>query len=114
MEMMLRGRVISPVEAAKLGIVEELVAQSATETALERAVSIAGEIAARSPAAVARIKSLVRSQGAAVKQEELHRESVLFMELMATPEAKALLAKVADNHRASRESDIVPLDISTL
>ena len=102
LEMMLRARLLSPSEADKLGIFEELVPEDGTESALDRAIAIAREIAARSPLAVAHIKTLAREAGTPVAKEILTRESVLFMELMQTKEAQALMAHAAETHRAAR------------
>ena len=69
------------------------------ETALDRARSIAREIAARPPLAVAHIKRLARAAVSPVSRDLLSLESRLFAELMQTPEARALLAQVATAHR---------------
>lgn len=102
MEMMLRARTVSPREAFEYGMIEELVPADTRESALDRAQSIAAEIAARSPMAVAHIKRLVRVAVSPVSRELLGLESKLFAELMQTPEAKALLARVAAVHREGK------------
>jgi len=101
-EMMLRARTVSPQQALAYGMIEELVPADTRETALQRAQSIAAEIAARSPLAVAHIKRLARAAVSPVSRDMLRLESQLFAELMQTPEAKALLAQVAATHRAVR------------
>lgn len=60
MEMMLRARLITPSQALQYGIIEELVPADTKETALDRAQSIAREIAQRPALAVAHIKRLAR------------------------------------------------------
>jgi enoyl-CoA hydratase/carnithine racemase len=97
-EMMLRARTVPPREALALGMIEELVDEDTAETALDRAQSIAAEIAARPPLAVAHIKRLARAAVSPVSREMLSLESQLFGELMRTDEAKTLLARVAAVH----------------
>ena len=98
-EMMLRARTVSPQQALAYGMIEELVPADTRETALERARAIAGEIAARSPLAVAHIKRLAREAVSPVSRDLLRLESQLFAELMQSPPAKELLAQVAAMHR---------------
>ncbi len=100
MEMMLRARLITPSEALAYGLIEDLVPADDPETALERAQGIAAEIAARPALAVAHIKRLARAAVAPVTKDMLALESDLFMELMRTPEAQALLKAVAQEHGA--------------
>ncbi len=102
LELMLRPRLLTPREAHELGIIEELVPGDTAETALARAQSMAAEIASRSPLAVAHIKRLVRGAVSPVTKDMLTFESKLFGELMQTPEAKALLARVASEHKRER------------
>ncbi|XOV87669.1 MAG: enoyl-CoA hydratase/isomerase family protein [Pseudomonadota bacterium] len=99
LELMLRPRLLTPAEAHALGIIEELVPLDTTETALDRAQAMAAEMASRSPLAVAHIKRLVRSAVSPVTKDMLTLESRLFGELMQTPEAKTLLARVAAQHK---------------
>ena len=98
-EMMLRARTVPPAEALALGMIEELVPADTRETALDRAQSIAREIAQRSPLAVAHIKRLAREAVSPVSRDMFRLEAQLFAELMKSPEAKALLAQVAATHR---------------
>ena len=102
LEMMLRARTVSPREAFEYGMIEELVPADTRESALDRAQSIAAEIATRSPMALAHIKRLARAAVSPVSRDLLGLESKLFAELMQTPEAKALLARVAASHREGR------------
>jgi enoyl-CoA hydratase len=99
MEMMLRARTVTPREALAYGMIEELVPADTHETALERAQSIAREIAARPALAVAHIKRLAREAVSPVSRDMLELERSLFAELMRTPAAQALLASVASSHR---------------
>lgn len=100
-EMMLRARTVSPSQALAYGMIEELVPADSLETALDRAQSIAREIAGRSPLAVAHIKRLAREAVSPVSRDMFRLEAQLFAELMRTPEAKALLAQVANSHKKS-------------
>lgn len=102
LEMMLRARTVSPSEAFAYGMIEELVPADTRESALDRAQGIAAEIATRSPMAVAHIKRLVRTAVSPVSRDLLSLESKLFAELMQTPEAKSLLARVAAFHREGK------------
>jgi enoyl-CoA hydratase len=104
LDMMLRGRLISPVEAYEYGLVEELVPADSEETALARARRIAAEIARHPPRAVAHIKALARKANAPVDREILQEESRLFMDLMQTDAAQLLVKDLADNHRNARET----------
>lgn len=103
MEMMMRGRLISPQQAFQYGLIEELVEADSDESALDRALAIAGEIASRPAKAVAHIKHLARNSVSPATKEMLTLESRLFADLMADGESQALMKAVADNHRASRE-----------
>lgn len=102
LNMMLRPRLLSPTEAFEAGIVDELVPADTRETALDRAQAIAGEIAGRSPHAVARIKHLVRTSGSPVTMAQLTEESRLFGELLKTDEAMTGLSNAAHAHRNER------------
>lgn len=102
MEMMLRPRVVSPAEAFQYGLIEELVPEEASETALERAQSIAREIAQRPQLAVAHIKRLTREAISPVGKDMLTLEAELYGELMRTPEAHELLKAIAEVHRNKR------------
>ena len=79
-------------EAHEVGIIDELVPEDSSETVLDRALSIAGDIIQRPPLAVAHIKRLARQSQQPVTADMLKMESRLFAELMQTEEAKALLA----------------------
>jgi enoyl-CoA hydratase/carnithine racemase len=83
-------------------MIDELVPADTRETALDRAQSIAREIAQRSPLAVAHIKRLAREAVSPVSRDMFRLEAQLFAELMRSPEAKALLAQVAATHRTGK------------
>jgi len=104
MEMMLRPRLITPAQALQYGLIEELVPEDASETALDRAQSIARAIASRPRMAVAHIKRLARQAVSPVSREMLALEARLYDELLHTPEARELLRAVADAHRKEREA----------
>jgi enoyl-CoA hydratase len=102
LEMMLRPRLISPQELYDYGIAQELVPEDSAETALDRAMVIAKEIAGRHATAVAHIKRLAREAVSPVTKDMLRLEGKLFAELMATEETKGLLRGVAQQHKAER------------
>lgn len=102
MNMMLRPRLLTPREAHDIGIIDELVPADTRESSIERAQSIAAEIASRSPHAVSRIKRLARIATSPVSKELLALESKLFAELLATDEAKGGLSGAAGNARKER------------
>ena len=77
---MLLGRRVTPREAADFGFVNEL----AQGKALERAMEVAGQLARRSPRAMAHIKRLARSVMQTPLAEGLRLERNLFMELMTS------------------------------
>nr|WP_070960809.1 enoyl-CoA hydratase-related protein [Hyphomonas sp. Mor2] len=111
LEMMLRARLVSPAQALQYGLIEELVPADSRETALQRAQAIALEIAQRPPRAVAHIKALARAAVSPVSPELLKRESVLFADLMKTPEARELMSGVAADHRKARETGSKATDL---
>lgn len=102
LELMLRGRTFTPQQALEYGIFEELVSADSRETVLQRAQSIAREIAGRPPQAVKRIKQLARLAVSPVTMENLTLESQKFAELMAMPETQALLSGTAQAHKKER------------
>jgi len=104
LEMMLRARLISPNQALQYGLIEELVPAESRETALDRAQTIALEIAKRPPLAVAHIKRLAREAVSPVSRTMLEEESRLFAELLQTHDAKELMGSVAADHRKARET----------
>lgn len=103
--MMWRAQLCTPPEALELGLIDELVGLDDDATALERAIEMASEIAARPTLAVAHIKHLAQSAANPVTKDMLKLEGKLWGELMATDDAKRLLAKVAGEHRKQRGAD---------
>jgi enoyl-CoA hydratase len=102
LEMMLRPRLVSAQEMLQLGVFQEVVPADSAETALDRALGIAREIAGRPARAVAHIKRLVREAVSPVTMDMLKLEGRLFADLMTEPETQALLKGVANQHRAER------------
>lgn len=100
--LMWRAKLCTPQEAKEIGLIDELVANGDNESALDRALAVAHEIAARPPLAVAHIKRLARNASNPVTKDMLQLEARLFGELMATNEARQLLAQVAGDHRKQR------------
>lgn len=82
LELALRGRTVSPAEAAALGLVHET-----APDALARALAVAGEIAEKPPLAVAHIKALIRHDSARPLEEGLALERTLFLDLLTRDEA---------------------------
>lgn len=108
LEMMLRGRLVSPTEAPQIGLIEDLVPTQTEETALQRAKKIAAEIAAHPPEAVAHIKALVQKATSPVDREIVREESQRFADLMQKPSAQSLMKSVAEQHRNARSSGETP------
>ena len=97
-ELILRGRIVSPQEAAALGMVHECVAGPA----LERALVLAAELAAKSPRAFAHIKRLVRAAADTTLEEGLALERTLFLDLLVSDDAQPLLQQTAAGTRDIR------------
>ncbi|ALE16052.1 Enoyl-CoA hydratase [Altererythrobacter epoxidivorans] len=103
LEMMLRPTLVDAAEAFRLGIFEQLVERDSSDSALDRAMALARDIASRSPHAVRHIKHLVRSAQSPVQMDDLREESRRFADLLTTEEAKQGLSGAAANHRAERK-----------
>ena len=103
--MMWRAQLCTPREALGIGLIDELVDLDDAATARDRAMELASEIAARPGLAVAHIKRLAQTAANPVSKEMLRLEGKLFGELMATDDAKRLLAQVAGEHRKQRGAD---------
>jgi enoyl-CoA hydratase/carnithine racemase len=88
LEMLLRGRTVPPSEALALGMVHEV-----APDAVARALALAREIAGKSPRAVAHIKRLVRGGGAA-RDDGAALERTLFLDLLVSDEAVALMGRM--------------------
>jgi len=91
LEMTLRGRTVSPREALALGIVQELAPAGG---ALEAALTMAHEMAAKPARASGHIKRLVRASVETPLEEGLALERTLFLDLMTTEEAHQLMSKM--------------------
>ena len=100
LEMTLRGRTASPEEALALGMVHELMPAGG---ALPRAIAIADEIASKPATAVAHIKRLVRSAIATPLDEGLAMERTLFLDLLVSDEALALMHRMNEDKRDIRD-----------
>ena len=100
LEMTLRGRTVSPAEALALGMVHEVVAAGG---ALARAIVVAQEIAARPPLAVAHIKRLVRAAVGTPLDEGLARERTLFLDVLVSDAALALMHEMNEGKRDIRD-----------
>jgi enoyl-CoA hydratase len=87
LEMVLRGRTVSPQEALELGIVQELTPRGG---ALKRAREMAQEIASKPPLAAAHIKRLVRMTPETPLDEGLALERTLFLDLLVSDDALRL------------------------
>ena len=91
LEFILRGRTVGPAEALGLGLVHEVAPAGG---ALSRAQAIAAELASRPPKALAHIKRLVRGAPDTSLGEGLALERRLFLDLMLTDEALALMSRM--------------------
>ncbi|WP_051342730.1 enoyl-CoA hydratase/isomerase family protein [Pseudonocardia spinosispora] len=104
LELVLRGRVVDPVEALRLGMVHEL-----ADDAVERATRVATEIAALPSTSVANIKTAVYQGTDTTLAEGLDIESDSFQNTMLSDDARermrAYLAVPEPDRRAWLESD---------
>ncbi len=100
LEMVLRGRVVSPDEALALGIVQELAPAGG---ALDRAIAIAEELAAKSPQAVGHIKRLVRMARETPLDDGLALERTLFLDLLVSDRALELMHEMNEGKRDIRD-----------
>jgi enoyl-CoA hydratase len=90
LELILRGRTVGPEEAARLGMVHEC----AAEGALPRALTIARELAAKAPGALALAKSLVKGTTERPLAEAVARGRGGFNALIAfDPDAERLMRR---------------------
>ncbi len=95
LELVLRGRTVDPDEAARLGMVHEAV----DSPVLERALTIAHELARKSPLAVKHIKRLIRNAGQQSLENDLTLERTLFLDLLVSDQADKLLQEFVDGTR---------------
>lgn len=97
MELILQGRTLSPAEAHRLGIVQEL---APVGGAVELARRIARRIAERPPRAVAYCKRLVHLAAHAPLEAGLAQERTLFVDLLLSDPA---LERMRELNRGERE-----------
>lgn len=87
LELILRGRVVGPAEAAELGLVHRFVAQG---DVVEAAVAVGKELAAKAPGALRAAKRLVKGALSRRLEAGLEEERAAFMRLlMEDPDALA-------------------------
>ena len=101
LEMSLRGRTVSPDEAAAIGMVHEVV----DGDVLGRGLEIARECAAKSPLAVGHIKRLVRGAHEGALADGLARERTLFLDLLVSDRAVDLMRRMLDGDGDIRAVD---------
>jgi enoyl-CoA hydratase/carnithine racemase len=89
LEMLLRGRTVSPAEAMAFGMIHEV-----TADALQQALFQAQEIAEKSPLAVAHIKRLLRASREASLAEGQAMERTLFLDLLTSDKAIELMRRM--------------------
>lgn len=100
LELILRGRTVTPKEALALGMVHE-VADSGL--ALQRALVYAEEFSRKSPLAVRHIKELVRTALDTPIGEGLARERAMFLDLLVSGEARRLMHEMNEGLRDIRD-----------
>lgn len=101
LEMSLRGRTVSPDEAARIGMVHEVV----DGPALDRALVIARECARKSPLAVKHIKRLVRGADTVRLDDGLALERTLFLDLLVSDRAVELMTRMVEGNQDIRAVD---------
>jgi enoyl-CoA hydratase/carnithine racemase len=97
MELILTGRSIDAREAERLGMISLVVP---AEETVERALELAGRIAAMPPLAVRAAKIAVNAAAELPLSEGLTREQGLFFELFATDDQKEGMAAFAQKRPA--------------
>ena len=95
LEMILRGRTVSPNQAHELGIVQFLAPAGG---ALQQAKALAEELAAKPARAAGHIKRLVRLSAESTLDEGLALERTLFLDLMVTDDAFRLMSRMNDEN----------------
>jgi enoyl-CoA hydratase len=91
LEMMLRGRTVSPEEALALGIVQEVAPPGGC---VARTLEIATEIASKSPLAVAHIKRLARETVSTSLDDGLALERTLFLDVLVSDAGLELMHRM--------------------
>ncbi|MFP6747474.1 MAG: enoyl-CoA hydratase/isomerase family protein [Alphaproteobacteria bacterium] len=99
LELTLLGKTLTPRQAADYGLVTEC----CDGPALDRALEIAHELAAKSPHAVAYIKHLVRRSEPVAPTDGLAAERTLFSDLVRRDEAIELMAEMNQGKRDIRD-----------
>lgn len=90
MELILRGRTVTPDEALQIGLVNEI----SEDSALDHALRLADELAAKAPTAVGHIKFLL-NQGSDVSiNERLIIERTLFLDALTSDDGHRLMSKM--------------------
>jgi enoyl-CoA hydratase len=95
LELMIFGRRLTPQSAKDAGLVNEVVPDSA----LERALTVAGRISRLDQKALAHIKRLVYAQSEPQLYASLDLERSLFFDLLASPESLRLMRALIDSNR---------------
>lgn len=83
LELQLLGKTLSPEQAVTVGLASECT----TGDVLGRAMELAATLVEKSPAAVARIKGLIRGVGECSAEQGLANERTLFCDLMVSEQA---------------------------
>lgn len=94
LEILLLGRTFTPDEAASHGLVTEV-----ADDARARALTVAAELAAKSPAALAHIKHLIRGALGRPIENGLADERTLFADLMISDDALRLMDDAVGGRR---------------
>jgi enoyl-CoA hydratase len=98
LELVLCGRTVDADEAARLGMVHEAV----EAPVLDRALTLARELAGKSALAVRHIKRLIRGAHAAPLAQNLTLERTLFLDLLVSDAAQPLLQEFVAGTRDIR------------
>lgn len=100
LEMVLRGRTVTPKEAEALGMVHEV-----TDAGLvfQRAMEYAEDLCRKSPLAIRHIKELVRTATETPLNEGLARERTLFLDLLVSNDARRLMHDMNEGLRDIRD-----------
>jgi enoyl-CoA hydratase len=98
LELVLCGKTVDADEAARLGMVHEAVAAPV----LQRGLTLAQELAGKSPLAVRHIKRLIRGAHAAPLADNLALERTLFLDLLVSDAAQPLLQEFVAGTRDIR------------
>ena len=98
-ELMFTGGIVDPDEAARIGILSR-----AVEDPLSDALALGGRISSQTPDAVGAIKRLARGAWLSGLDEGLTLERNLFMRLVQTPMAIALMTEQIDRNKREHSS----------